>query len=172
MRVILSSLAAGALWVSAPAAADEAERCGELPPAVAKTRTAILDAAAARDYAALAKLADPDEFDYSFGEEGGDPVVYWEAVDAEGTDIRATIAAVLEMGCAVVAYEEMTEYVWPFAADASYAELSAAEKAALERLYPGHVEDQYIEGTAVGYYVGWRLFIGEDGRWTGFVAGD
>jgi hypothetical protein len=76
------------------------------------------------------------------------------------------------MGCAVVAYEEMTEYVWPFAADASYAELSAAEKAALERLYPGHVEDQYIEGTAVGYYVGWRLFIGEDGRWTGFVAGD
>ena len=47
MRAILSSLAAGALWISA-ATADEAERCGELPPAVAKTRTAILDAAAAQ----------------------------------------------------------------------------------------------------------------------------
>jgi hypothetical protein len=172
VKTILSASLALALSASAVLAEDEWERCGELPPAVAQTRQAIHEAAAARDYAALAKLADPDEFVYSFGEEGGDPVAYWQAVDREGTDIRATIGALLEMSCAVLTYEEMVEYVWPAAADAPYAELTAEETAALEALYAGEVEAQYIEGTEIGYYVGWRLYIAEDGRWTAFVAGD
>ena len=65
-----------ALWVTAATAqeGEDAERCGALPPAVAATRQVILDAAAARDYAALAKLIDPAEFTSSFVDEGGDPV--------------------------------------------------------------------------------------------------
>jgi hypothetical protein len=172
VKVILSILAAVALSASAAAGEDEAQRCGDLPPAVAKTHQAIRDAAAARDYAALEKLFDRSEFTYTFEDPGGDPIGYWQDVDSEGTDIRATIVAILDMSCTVVTYEDTTEYVWPAAAELRYAKLTEGEKAALERLYPGKVEAQYIEGTQIGYYVAWRLIIAEDGRWTSFVAGD
>lgn len=172
MKHVLATAIALTLWVGTASAQDEAQRCGDLPPAVAKTSQAIHDAATARDYDALAKLAGAGEFTYSFGDPGGDPIAFWKSVDAEGTDIRAIIAAVVEMGCAVAAYDEATEYVYPSAAEIAYAELTADEKAALEKLYPGEVEAQYIEGTEIGYYAGWRLYIDEDGRWTSFVAGD
>lgn len=173
MKTILSLVAVVTLLASPVAAQDEtAERCDALPAPVARMRDAIRAAAAARDYPGLVKLIDPAEFTYSFGEEGGDPVPYWKTVDAGDTDIRATIVAVLDMGCAVATYEDMTEYVWPAAAALPYADLTAGEKAALEKLYPGRVADQYIEGPDVGYYAAWRLYIGEDGHWTSFVAGD
>src|SRR5262245_27262107 len=174
MRAILSMLAAVALWASAAAAQQEpaAERCDALPAPVAKTREGIRAAAAARDYKALANLTEASEFTYSFGGEGGDPVKYWQSVDSEGTDIRATIVALLDMSCAVVEEEDAKEYVWPAASEIAYADLSAEEKAALEKLYPGHVEDQYVEGTSTGYYASWRLYIDQDGHWTSFVAGD
>jgi len=174
MKAILPIAAAVALWASAAAAQDEpaAERCGALPPAVAKMHDSISAAAKARDYGALAKLTDSNQFTYSFGDEGGDPVKYWTSTDAEGTDIRATMVALLDMSCAVIEEEDAKEYVWPAASEIAYGELTAEEKAALEKLYPGKVEDQYVEGTATGYYVGWRLYIDEDGHWTSFVAGD
>lgn len=174
MKTILSFAVAVALWASAAAAQDQpaAERCDALPAPVAKMREAIRAAAAARDYGALGKLTDPSMFTYSFGDEGGDPVKYWESVDAEGTDIRTTIVALLDMSCAVVEEEDSKEYVWPAAAEVPYAELTAEEKAALEKLYPGKVEDQYVEGTSTGYYASWRLYIDEDGHWASFVAGD
>jgi hypothetical protein len=174
MKTTLSFMVAVALWASAAAAQDEppAERCGALPAPVAKMREAIRAAAAARDYGALAKLTDPTAFTYSFGDEGGDPVKYWKSAEAEGTDIRATIVALLDMSCAVIEEEDSKEYVWPAAAEVPYAELTAEEKAALEKLYPGKVEDQYVEGTNTGYYASWRLYIDEDGHWASFVAGD
>ena len=174
MRAILSIVAALALWASAAAAQDEppAERCSDLPPLVVKMREAIRAAAAAGDYGALAKLTDPGQFTYSFGGEGGDPVKYWKSADAEGMDIRATMVALLDMSCAVIEEEDSKEYVWPAAAEIAYADLTAEEKAALERLYPGKVEDQYMEGTSTGYYASWRLYIDQDGHWTSFVAGD
>jgi hypothetical protein len=174
MKTILSMVAAMALWASAAVAQDgpAAERCEALPAPVAKMRADIRAAAVARDYGALAKLTDPSGFTYSFGEEGGDPVPYWKSAEAEGTDIPATIVALLDMGCAVIEEEDAREYVWPSAAEIPYAELTAEEKAALEKLYPGAVEDQYIEGTDVGYYASWRLYVDEDGHWTSFVAGD
>lgn len=30
----------------------------------------------------------------------------------------------------------------------------------------------YLEDSETGYYVGWRIVIEDDGRWTAFVAGD
>jgi hypothetical protein len=172
VKTILSVLAAVVLSAPAAVAEDEVQRCGDLPPAVAKTHQAIRDAAAARDYAALEKLIDRSEFTYTFDDPGGDPIGYWKDVDSEGTDVRATIVAILDMSCAVVTYKDTTEYVWPAAAELRYAKLTQAEKAALERLYPGEVEAQYIEGTEIGYYVAWRVVIAEDGRWMSFVAGD
>jgi hypothetical protein len=174
MKAILTIVTAVALWASAAVAQDEpaAERCATLPAPVAKMREAIRAAAAARDYGKLAKLTDPSAFTYSFGEEGGDPVKYWKSAEAEGTDIRATMVALLDMSCAVIEEEDSTEYVWPAASEIPYAELTAEEKAALEKLFPGKVEDQYVEGTATGYYASWRLYIDVDGHWTSFVAGD
>lgn len=177
MKTILSMAAAVALWASAAVAQDEtseapAERCEALPAPVAKMHDAIRGAAAARDYAALVKLTDPEQFTYSFGEEGGDPVKFWQATDADGADVRATIVALLDMSCAVIEEEDATEYVWPAASEIAYEDLTAAERAALDKLYAGKVEDQYVEGTAAGYYAGWRLYIDEDGHWTSFVTGD
>jgi len=174
MKAILSITVAVALWASTAVAQDEpaAERCSALPPAVTKMRADIRAAAAARDYGVLAKMTDPSEFTYSFGEEGGDPVKYWKSVDAEGTDIRATIVALLDMSCAVIEEEDSKEYVWPAASEIAYGELTAEEKAALEKLYPGKVADQYVEGTATGYYASWRIYIDADGHWASFVAGD
>jgi hypothetical protein len=160
------------LAASAAAAEDVPQRCGKLPAAVAKTRQAIHDAAAARDYAALAKLADAENFTFSFGDDT-DPVAYWKSADAEGTDIRATLVALLDMPC-VSATDENGQpfYEWPSAAEIAFAELTKDEVAALKRLYDGDLEQYWVEGTDSGYYVGWRLSIDKDGRWVDFVAGD
>src|SRR5882724_6147362 len=157
MKAILSIAVVVALWASTAIAQDEpaAERCSALPPAVTKMRADIRAAAAARDYGALAKLTDPSQFTYSFGEEG-----------------RATVVALLDMSCAVIEEEDSKEYVWPAASEIAYGELTAEEKAALEKLYPGKVADQYVEGTATGYYASWRIYIDADGHWASFVAGD
>jgi len=177
MKAILSTIAAVALWASTAAAQDQAapapaERCGTLPAPVAKMREDIRAAAVARDYGALVKLTAPSEFTYSFGDEAGDPAKYWKSVDAEGIDVRATIVGLLDMSCAVLEEEDAKEYVWPAASEIAYADLTAEEKAALEKLYGGKLEDEYVEGTANGYYAGWRLYIDEDGHWTSFVEGD
>lgn len=172
MKSVLSMALAGALWTSAAVAQDtDFERCGELPPAVARTRDAKA-AAAEGDLAALAKLADPARFTYSFGN-GGDPADYWESLKAEDTDVAPIIVALLDMSCVTFEIEgDATYYEWPAAAEMAYEFLTGEEVAALDKLYAGKVEEQYIEGTESGYYVGWRLLITEDGRWETFVAGD
>ena len=162
-----------ALLTSAASAQDtDFERCGELPAAVAKTRDAIRSAAAKRDLAALAGLTDPERFTYSFGD-GGDPAAYWESLKDEGTDVGAIIVALLDMTCVTFEIEgDATYYEWPAAAEMAYEFLTKEEVAALDKLYEGKLDEQYIEGTEVGYYAGWRLLITEDGRWDTFVAGD
>ena len=162
-----------ALLISGAAAQDvDFERCGELPAAVAETRDAVRSAAAKGDLAALARLTDPARFTYSFGD-GGDPAAYWESLKGEGTDVGAIIVALLDMTCVTFEIEgDATYYEWPAAAEMAHEFLTKEEIAALEQLYGGKLEEQYIEGTEVGYYAGWRLLITEDGRWDTFVAGD
>jgi hypothetical protein len=167
-----------ALLLALPALAQEeeeqpAQRCADLPPAVAKTHDAIRTAAGAGDYAALGTLIDPAIFTYSFGDEGGDPITFWKYVDTQGTDVRATIAALLDMPCVTFQGDEGGPYYeWPSAAEVPYPDLTEKEVAALDKLYAGHLADNYIEDPQTGYYVGWRILIDKDGRWTAFVAGD
>jgi hypothetical protein len=165
------------LLLALPALAQEeeqpAQRCADLPPAVAKTHDAIRTAAGAGDYAALGTLIDPAIFTYSFGDEGGDPITFWKYVDTQGTDVRATIAALLDMPCVTFQGDEGGPYYeWPSAAEVPYPDLTEKEVAALDKLYAGHLADNYIEDPQTGYYVGWRILIDKDGRWTAFVAGD
>lgn len=164
-------LLAGLVWPCAGHAQEEADRCSYLPSAVAQKRDAVRAAAAAQDYQALARLADDTEFIFSFGGEG-DPVPYWQGLAAEGVDIPQIIVALLDMPCAVLRYDSGTEYVWPSANEIPYAQLTTDEIDALQAIYNGKLEENYLDGPELGYYVGWRLFIAEDGRWTTLVAGD
>src|SRR5262245_38491421 len=164
-------LTAALLWPCTGFAQDEADRCGYLPLAVVQKVDAVRAAASAQDYQALARLADPQEFVYSI-DGSGDPATYWQGLKAEGVDIPQIIVALLDMPCAALSYDSGTEYVWPSASEIPYAELTPDEIDALQAIYNGKLADNYLEGTAAGYYVGWRLFIAEDGRWTTLVAGD
>jgi hypothetical protein len=152
-------------------AQEEAERCGALPAAVIAKRDSLRAAAAASDYRAMAKLADESEFIYSFGD-AGDPVAYWQSLKADGIDIPQIVVALLDMPCAKLTYDSGTEFVWPSANEIPYGELTPDEIDSLQAIYNGKLEENYLEGPEAGYYVGWRLFIAEDGRWTTLVAGD
>jgi hypothetical protein len=136
----------------------------ETPPdVVLRKRAAILAAAQARDYDALAELSDPAQFRYTFGEavEGG-PAAYWRRAEAEGEDPTPAeaLAAILRMPYTL----SRGLYVWPFAYDKTEDELTAYERKLLAPLGKG--------GAFSGGYLGWRAGIDPDGRWVFFVAGD
>ena len=149
-------------------------RCGELPAAVVSRVSAIRDAALARDYSAVGAEADPESFRYSFGDDGGDPVAYWRQADTMGEDVLGAMVAVLDLPCAAADYGTgLRTFVWPAAAEIPYAELSLSEREGLAALYEGFdIDYYYMDGPEDGFYVGWRLYIDEDGRWTAFIAGD
>jgi len=90
----------------------------------------------------------------------------------QGVDPSELIEGVLHAGCAK--YDEGSDsfYVWPAAALIDYPNLTQEEIDALQAVYGGDLESWYVEGFDVGYYLGWRLYIEPDGRWTSFVAGD
>ena len=154
------------------AQAQEITRCDALPEPVAAKRDAIAAAAATGDLEALAALTDPNQFTYSFGD-GEGALSYWQRMrDEEGVDPAALMAGVLTAGCGY--YEEGGDafYVWPAAALIDYPDLTQEEIDALQAVYDGDLESWYVEGFDVGYYLGWRLYIEPDGRWSSFVAGD
>jgi hypothetical protein len=136
----------------------------EAPPdAVLRKRAAMLAAAQARDYDALAELSDPQQFEYTFGGavEGG-PAAYWRQAEARGEDPTPAeaLAAILRMPYTL----SRGLYVWPFAYDKTEDELTAYERQLLARLGKG--------GAFADGYLGWRAGIDPDGRWLFFVAGD
>jgi hypothetical protein len=136
-----------------------------LPAAVEETRVALLEAAEAGDYEALAALAPPG-FKYTFGGpvEGG-PAAYWRQLEESGNERPLeALATILELPYVL----ERGYYVWPWAyALESAADLSEHERTLLAHL--GGPEALFSEGTG---YVGWRAGIAADGSWTYFVAGD
>jgi len=170
--LVMAAAVGWTLAAGGAAAQEEPQRCDKLPAPVVKTRQAIHDAAVARDYVVLAKLASAKDFTFSF-DEASDPVTYWKSADAEGTDIRATMAALLDMPCVTLTSEDGEPfYEWPRAAEIPYAELTKHEVTALKKLYGADLEQYWFEGTKTGYYVGWRLSIDKDGHWIDFVSGD
>jgi hypothetical protein len=82
---------AGSLPDGAALAQDGPQRCGELPPAVAEKRRAIL-AAADSDPEDLAALTDPQEFTSNYG--GEEMLAYWQWL-AEEVDIREIAKSLL-----------------------------------------------------------------------------
>jgi hypothetical protein len=141
------------------AAAEE-----EAPPdAVLGKRAAMLAAAEAADYDALAELTDPNEFEYTFGGPvDGGPAAFWRQAEERGEDPTPAdaLAAVLRMPYTL----SRGIYVWPFAYDKTEDELTSYERGLLRPLGRG--------GAFADGYLGWRAGIRPDGRWVFFVAGD
>jgi hypothetical protein len=101
VRLLAAALAALAL--AAPAAA------ATLPSPVAKTRAAILKAAQARDYAALARVIGKRPLTFTYGPTAGGPIAYWKRLERQGGRPLATIASIL----AKPGVKFQGNYVWP-----------------------------------------------------------
>ncbi len=83
-----------------------------LPEAVAETRLALVRAATACDYRALAVLASTgtEGFTFSFGG-GDDPALFWWQEELSGFGPLQTLVRILETPYAVVGQGDV--YVWP-----------------------------------------------------------
>jgi hypothetical protein len=149
-----------------PSEATPSEPGLELPKAVADTRDAILEAAHARDYAALQVLLDPTTFSYSFGE-SGDPIGYWKRLEDEGEVpiLGDFLPVVLSWPFA----KQGAIYVWPSAQTKKPSEWTEDDLAALRQLY---TDDDIAGFEQAGAYLGYRVGIKSDGTWVYFVAGD
>jgi hypothetical protein len=139
-----------------------------LPPAVDETRQAIIAAAGAHDYDALAALIPDSGFTYSYGgpAEGG-AVGYWRDLEDAGERPLDTLAALL----ALRHTRAGDIYVWPWAYDRDPAKLTERQKDALAGAGAA-TRDQLDQMAEFGHYLGWRVGIRRDGTWMFFVAGD
>ena len=122
-----------------------------------RKRAALLAAAEAGDYDALAELADPAGFEYTFGGPvDGGPAAHWRQLEESGrkpTPAEA-LAAILRMPYTL----SLGIFVWPFAYDKTEDELTSYERGLLA---------PFGEGGAFA-----DAGIRPDGRWIFFVAGD
>lgn len=140
----------------------ETVRDTAVPAPVLEKRAQILAAAGERDYDAVARLADPDGFEYTFGGPvAGGPAQYWRDRATEGEDPLAALERILRLPYTL----SMGHYVWPFAYDKTEDQLTAYERSLLGDLVPGG----RIGDTG---YLGWRAGFTPDGSWVFFVAGD
>jgi hypothetical protein len=139
---------------------EPVETVEELPDPVAQTRAAILAAARARDYDALAAVIDPEVFlsDAGFGV---DPVPHWREL---GTAPLEAMETLLGMLSTVEETNEGTLYRWPrFTANSHPDDMSGPEREALTALLG---EDGLRVAFQEEYgYVAPRLGILADGTW-------
>jgi hypothetical protein len=144
-----------------------------LPPAVARMRTRILEAARSGDLNNVLTVMQSNETMpiFSLGADKN-PVTYWKTSypDSDGIEILAILIQVLEAAFVHVDLGTPQEmYVWPYFARMPLNELSAAQRVELFRIVTG---SDYKEMQEAGAYLFYRVGIGPDGTWHFFVAGD
>lgn len=150
------------LAVTRPQVPAAAQGAAGVPAAVESKRIRILRAAEARDYEALAKLADPT-IRYTFGSAvPGGPAAFWRQAAQQGQQPLEALAAILRLPYTL----SRGLYVWPFAYDKTADEITGYEASLLKRIPP------HRSTLGPGGYLGWRAGILPDGRWIYFVAGD
>jgi len=129
---------------------------------VRATRDALLAAARATDWDAIAALI-PTEglFTFSYGTET-DAVAYYESLEE---DVAALIVELLEGD-----FAQLGEIVvWPALHARTPFTLDAQERAELVVRYGADEVDAWERG---GAYLGWRLGITDEGDWLFLVSGD
>jgi hypothetical protein len=143
-----------------------------LPPAVARMRARILEAARTGDLDRIATVMQSNETMpiFSFGKER-DPVAFWKSdyPDSKGLEIPAILIEVLESSFVHVDRGTPREmFVWPYFARMPLKELTPEQTVELLRLVTG---PDYREMRETGAYSFFRVGIGPDGTWHYFVAG-
>lgn len=154
--------ACSAIGVELPMPVDD------LPPEVADTREAIIEAASSCSPAQLVDIAGSD-LRTSFGDDAGvQNLLMWED---EGRGELGTLLLLLDMSHAVIEPDGQQKiYVWPAAfAHDLWEDIPAEQLAELGTLYS---QDELEQLSVFGSYAGWRVGIDEDGRWLFFIAGD
>lgn len=144
-----------------PAPTEDADDV-DLPDAVAATRDALLAAALAEDWDALALLLPTDgAFTASFGAED-DPIAYYRSLPRP---MLPDLVTILEAPAA----ELEGLYVWPDLHARIPFAVSDDERGQLEARYGADFVSAWEQQ---GSYTGWRVGIEPDGTWRFLVAGD
>lgn len=157
------------------AGSHDHEMAAGLPPAVADTRMAVIEAAVDCDYRRLEELAigGRPAFGYSFGLDGS-PATFWRAREREAREMRAAESEYLRFLVQTLQLPYCDEegpdgeryFVWPRVHCRSR---SASDWEDIRGLYPDEMIDQMRTGDT---FYGFRVGILEDGDWVYFIAGD
>lgn len=146
----------------------------QLPDPVRAKRDALLAAARAADMDAIKAIMDkePMPVTVSFGGPD-DPIAYLKeaSADGQGREVLAILADLLEAPFAAMdGGDGKPVYVWPYlAASDDLGKMTPADEVVAMQLlgYEGMKNEREL-----GAWYSWRTFIGPDGDWEAFVAGD
>ncbi len=139
----------------------------ELPPAVAQTRSTIIDDAIMCRFPELTALAGPG-FTTDFGGGGAEMFAEWEAA---GEGKLGILAKILNMTpVELQSGNGQTYHAWPSAF--AYDSWDDIPQAALDELLAIYTQAELDELSGFGSYAGWRTGIDSEGNWMFFVAGD
>ncbi|WP_208996691.1 hypothetical protein [Stappia sp. 28M-7] len=145
----------------------------DLPKAVARMRSQLLEAAHAGDLDRFRMVLEGNEMmpTLSFGETG-DPIEFIKSSsgDGEGLEVMAILTELLETGYVHVDQGTAQEmYIWPYFSRIPLARLTNEQKVEMYRVVTsGDLADMEATGAWTFYRVG----IGPDGTLHYFVAGD
>lgn len=141
-----------------------------LPPAVAKMRAAILQAAASGDIESLRVPIEMNELPPMLANDKvGDPMAYWKKLsgDGEGREIMATLIELFRTGFARRAGGTNDEmFIWPYFSEVPLDALTPGQEVELLTLVP---PARVKEMKQKGKYDHYRLAIAKDGTWHVFM---
>jgi hypothetical protein len=144
------------------------------PPAVAKTRQMIIDAATTGDVERLRPLLNPgpNQTDVNSAEADTDPVSSLKDIsgDGEGLETMSILLDILSTGFVHLGAGTPDEiYVWPYFSEKTLSTLTAPEKVELMRLVTA---GDYADMVEFGSYNFYKVGIKPDGTWKYFTAGE
>jgi hypothetical protein len=181
MRLLVTALVA--LLLIAPAAAQDETAYPDftvsndlslLPKPVQQKREALIAAALTGDIEALRPIIEAQTNAPTVSYGGPDDAVdYLKTYSADGQGIE-NLAILLDLLNAPYAVFDSSgedpSYVWPYLAVVpDLSALTPAEKVDAYRIL---THEQFTELTELEAWYYWRVYIGKDGEWTAFVAGD
>lgn len=181
----LLAILMSAILLSAPALAQDdanydpyadlviSDDLSALPEPVRAKREELIEATRTGDIESLGAIMAAQESppNVSFGRPD-DAIAYLkeQSSDGEGVQMLALLRNLLEMPYAVLgASSDNPNYVWPYLAVSDLTSLTPEQMVDAYRLI---TPEQFADMGEFGGWFWWRVYIGEDGEWQAFVAGD
>lgn len=146
----------------------------QLPAPVAEKREALIAAALTGDIEQLRPIVEAQASPPTVSYGGPDDAVDYlkeQSADGDGIEALAILLDLLEAPYAIFdAGSDTPSYVWPYLAVVE--DLSALTPAEEVDAYRILSHDQFSELVELEAWYYWRVYIGKDGEWQAFVAGD